>query len=624
MEILNIGIVASVDSGKTTLTEKIVELSTEGYKAGRVEEGTTTTDYHSFEKRRGITVFSAGTDFIYRGEKYNIIDTPGHIDFFEETRRSFLAMDTVIFIISAIEGVTDRVKEIWKMVSEENLPVVVFINKCDIPHSMEERAVTDLKKLSEKCVEFCGADEIVERLCEVDENIMEKYIEDELCPNEIDRGIKKQILYGNIIPVIKGAASTGQGVEKVLDCLSTYYPKYIKDDKGSRWGIVYKLSYSSEEGMLSHIKVLSGSLKVREEIETERGVQKITEIRRYRGKEYITVEEVGSGDVAVVKGLAGVEVGEYIGILAPKAYKPKGGNLTTSFVSQRYMELAKAMEILHREQGGLNPRSDSEQGQVEITTSGRVHLEIIKELLMERFGIESEYLQPLPIYKEGILETTRGFCHYEPKKHYARVEVDISPHCENTFESRVRLDDLSYRYQSIIEKTIPEALSCGVLLGRELTGVKVSLVGGKAHEEHTHGGDFRIATIRSVRQALEKNKNILLEPSLFYEVTTPVSEGGDMEKVFKSIGLFYEYRLEEEDEVYRVKVPISQKDILDKKIGVTGGSQRIAVLQGEYVRCEDSEEVVKKYSKRFITDEKLFNSVSLFREKKKMKKVRGY
>lgn len=628
MKIMNIGIIASVDSGKSTLTQKLLEIND---KIINKEDKGLITDFHSFEKERGITVFSEGVSLKYRDTHINIIDTPGHTDFFEETKKSLLALDIAIFVISAIDRVTSRVQEIWKILKDKNIPVIVFINKCDIDHSNYLKTYSDLKKLSSTFIDLLDTSNLKEKLAEYSEEYFSKYVEDQIDEVDTKLEVKRQILYGNLNLCIKGSAISGEGINRLLDTIIDYYPKYMKDDEGVKWGLIYKVRYDLKDGLLAYIKLLSGTLNLKDEIETESGTRKINEIRQYKGSEYIKISKLKSGDLGVVRGLEDVKVGEYIGILAPREYKPSEPTFTTSFKSNDYIGLKSAFNILNKEMVFLDPRNNIELSEIEVSSYGEIHLEILKEIIKERFSLETSYSKPIPKYKETISKTSLGFCHYEPKKHYARVQVEISPisyrnniktkDYEDTkyiFESKITTDYLPYRYQSIIEKTIPEALSTGVLLGRPVIGIRVKLIDGKAHEEHTHGGDFRIATIRAITQALEQNKNILLEPSLHFLIELSDSSKIILDKLNIN-NINYEYISNSKDMILG-EVPISLKSKLERI--AEEANLTVNYTNKNYLECHNTDEIIESLKKTYSTNDILFNSVSLFREKKKMKKVR--
>ncbi|KEH97144.1 translation elongation factor G [Clostridium botulinum C/D str. BKT12695] len=658
--IKNIGLVAHVDGGKTTTTEQMMYISGSIRELGSVDKGSAKMDYNSIEKKRGITIFSDQTSFNWNDARINLIDTPGHIDFSSELERSLKALDGAVIIVSAVEGVQAHTETIWNLLRKNNIPTLIFINKLD-------RAGADIKEvfkqiqdnLTEKYLKIQGIDgleknfnkvidllsnkefnddsqenaELIEKFAEINEEVLEKYLEGEEITREffIEK-LKSSVKNVEVFPVLFGSAINGIGIKELLDCIEGILPYSSGNDDEEFSGVVYKIKYDDKIGKLAYVKVLNGKIKVRYTIINNLGEEeKITQIRKYNGDKYNSVENLTSGEIGVICGVKDIKVGDIIG--NKDDIKIISENNESALISrvvpqneEELPSLLRSLQILNEEDPSLHLEYNSENKELSLSIKGIIHMEVLKELIKERFNIEVEFLEPKVNYLETIGEITSGFCHFEPKKHYAEVEVEIEPNDRGKgveFISEINGDILPYQYQNNIEKASYEAVLHGPLIGGKVTDIKIKLINGKHHLEHTHGGDFRIATIRAIYQAMEKNKNIILEPIYKFKIVVSKEMGGKiMTDILKMDGSFNEPEIMGEKIIVTGEVPAATS--MNYKLQLLSSTSGKAIVNMQFLKfevCHNQDEVVKDLENIVEKEDSIYNGVSLFREKKKMKKV---
>ena len=635
MAVKTIGVFAHVDSGKTTLCESLLSVSNKNES----EKKSNVFDFHEVERAKGITVFSEQATAVWKGKKLNIIDTPGHSDFFSELEKSVLPLDAAVLVVSAADGISSQTRKIWKILREKHIPTVIFINKMDQvfwDSSKIIKAVSDFDNralfigdISNKkfIFDFQKASEI-EKLAELDDEFLETYLSNNHPDiTKIQATLKRQAALGRVFPVIMGSATQKKGIVELLDFIGDFLPDYSKDDDGPFWGVTYRVKHSPGYGRVVYIKVLSGSIGTRENVFSAGREQKVLELYSVDGKTYVPVDRVYSGDLVAVLGLGEVNIGDYVGIPVPSNFELKSGLLVSRLKPLKIEDshkLVEALNILADEDLSLDIDYGSDEN-ILISVQGTTQIEVLKSILKSRFNIEVKFIPPVPKYRESVLGTAKGFCHYEPKKHYAEVEVEVSQNIngENTYSSKVPLDLLPAQYQSQIEKTVKsEAMLKGPLGGFPLMGINVSLVRGRHHLEHTHGGDFRIATIRAVRSALEKCSPVLMEP--FYEFLILVNKEflGKVNSELLSTGAIISNQ-NHEDNFVKVEgeLPVSVSGTFSSKLDIISGGEAYVIFEnGSYLECSDPNKIRDLVKQQ---EDTLYNSISIFREKKKMKKVKG-
>lgn len=529
MKKLVFGIVAHVDSGKTTLSESLLYTSGSIRKLGRVDHKDTFLDTYELERARGITIFSKQAELEYRETAITLLDTPGHVDFSAEMERTLQVLDYAILVVSGADGVQGHTITLWKLLAKYEIPVFLFINKMDQSGTDKELLLKNLKeKLSKECIDFDSIangiedvdDELLESLAMCDEDLLENYLES----GQIEvMDVQRLIVERKVFPCFFGSALRLQGVEEFLNGIIEYTctPMYSKEF-GAR---TYKISRDEQGNRLTHLKVTGGTLKVKDQLSKD--TEKVNQIRIYNGTKFITVGEVVAGAICAVTGLTTTKPGEGYGIeeenvtpiLVPvlnyQVILPQGYD--ASLALPKFLSLEEEIPELHIVW-------DEVLKNIHIQIMGEVQIEIIKSIFQSRYGLEIGFGSGNIVYKETITNVVEGVGHFEPLRHYAEVHLLLEPLERGSglqFETDCSEDILDRNWQRLILTHLMEREHKGVLTGSHLTDMRITLVTGRAHQKHTEGGDFRQATYRAIRQGLKKAHSILLEPYYQFRLEVP-------------------------------------------------------------------------------------------------------
>ena len=538
MKKLNIGILASVDSGKTTLSEAMLYTAGAIKNQGKIENKDTVLDYNDIERERGITVFSKIARLSLENVEITLIDTPGHSDFTYETEMVLNILDAAILIVGADNKVTGHTKTLWELLKKYNVPTFFMVNKLDREEFVKEDVIKDIKeKLTKDVIVFDEDESIYDQVIFFDDALYEKYMEDTKI-SDID--ISALIMERKCFPIFAGSAIKRIGVNELLDGIG----KYINEKKyGDEFGaFVYKINRDGTN-RLTNMLITGGSLKVRDGI----GDEKVHEIRLYNGRDYSVINEATKGMVVSVTGLnntyAGIGIGNNRDEVRPKTtavltYSVKAIN------NDNYSEVLEKLKYLGEEDPGLSVSWDSETKEISIKMLGNIQMEILKSEAKRRFGLELEFGEGEILYKETIKDCVMGVGHFEPLRHYAEVCLAIYPLKRGmgvVFNNVCDREVLSINWQKLVMSHLEEKKHLGVLAGCELTDVCITLVSGKSHLKHTEGGDFREATYRAVRQGLMNATSILLEPFYDFTIMVPRKYTGkimmDVEKMHGSCNI---------------------------------------------------------------------------------------
>ncbi len=524
-----LGILAHVDAGKTTLSEQILYRTGAIRVLGRVDHGDTALDTDLIERTRGITVFSGQAWFEHAGQRFTLIDTPGHVDFAAEAERAMLAIDLAVLIVDGGAGVQAHTAALFELAGQYGVPTVFFINKTDLP-SYDRQTVQkqiDLKLTPNTVLIENGAPD-AEQLAVLDDAFCERYLLGETDAADAWHSLAKLFADRKAFPVLRGAALSGQGVEEMLDALVQLLSKPAKQE-GELDALVYKVRREANGDRVTYLKIKSGMVRARDAFRFGDVVEKIHQIRVYRGTSYTTAEEAHAGDAVGVTGFLSPRCGDRITadtlgekkemhltpVLSARVEPPPGVAPAT---------LLEKLRILEDEEPMLGVTWDAAHGAVTVQVMGTVQTEVLAQLLENRFGMRVRFLPPLVLYKETIQAPVVGCGHYEPLRHYAETHLRLSPGPRGsgiTFESQCHVDDLTINYQSLIRTHVFEKQHKGVLTGSALTDVHVTLLSGRAHLKHTEGGDFRETVYRAIRQGLMKAESVLLEPFYRFSITVP-------------------------------------------------------------------------------------------------------
>jgi len=531
MKRITIGILAHVDAGKTTLSEGVLYCSGEIRKLGRVDNQNTFLDTDEMERRKGITIFSKQA-VLNSGETYiTLLDTPGHIDFSAETERTLSVLDYAILVISASDGIQSHTKTLWDLLKKYSIPTFIFINKLDIQGADKNEIIQELKNdFNENFVDFCyiNKNEFNENIAMCDEDIMQTYLEK---GNILTKDIARAIYMGNIFPCFSGSALKMDGVEEFINAINDLTcQETAPEEFGAK---IYKISQDDKGKRLSFMKITGGCLKVKDIIETSDGhSEKINEIRIYSGDKYKNADIVYPGMVCAVVGLSNSYAGQGIG------FEKNSAKLTLEPIFSYRVILPEGIEPtvalqnlkkLEQEETQLNVSWNEQHKEIQLRIMGEIQLEILRHLILKRFGFDVTFEEGRILYKETISNIVEGVGHYEPLRHYAEVHLLIEPLERGSgvqFQCDCSEDMLTKNWQRLIMTHLMEKNHIGVLTGSPITDIKITLKSGKAHLKHTDGGDFRQATYRAVRHGLRIAESVLLEPYYCFELIVPKENVG--------------------------------------------------------------------------------------------------
>lgn len=519
-----LGILAHVDSGKTTLAESILYLSGSIRKLGRVDHKDAFFDNYELERARGITIFSKQAQLKHNGRSICLLDTPGHVDFSAEMERTLQVLDYAILVISASDGIQGHTITLWQLLKRYSVPTFVFINKMDIDGADRTGLLSEVqRKLDQSCVDFLEAgndkDSFWDKLAMCSEELLESFLENgEISETEIVKMITKR----KIFPCFFGSALKQEGILEFLDAVCTYME--LKDYSEEFSARVFKIASDELKNRLTYMKVTGGNLKVKDVLADG---EKADQIRIYSGNQFSAVKEAAAGTVCAVTGLTKTFAGQGLGaldgdnipMLAPVlSYGikvPDNCNMHDFYIKMR---------SLSEEYPEINAAWNEKSEQLQIHMMGAVQLEILKSIINERFGVSVEFGAGNIVYKETISAPAVGIGHFEPLKHYAEVHLLLEPLERGSgleFALRCSEDLLDRSWQRLILSHLEEKKHIGVLTGSEITDMRITLIAGKAHLKHTEGGDFRQAAYRAVRQGLKSAHSVLLEPVYEFRLEVP-------------------------------------------------------------------------------------------------------
>ncbi|MDE7288433.1 MAG: TetM/TetW/TetO/TetS family tetracycline resistance ribosomal protection protein, partial [Oscillospiraceae bacterium] len=598
MKRLVIGIIAHVDSGKTTLSEAMLYRAGETRRLGRVDNGDAFLDTHDVERSRGITVFSKQAVLRFGDCELTILDTPGHADFSAETERALQALDYAVLVISGTDGVQSHTETLWRLLARYKVPTFIFVNKMDI--SAFDRSVLMgglASSLSSGCVNFSAPD-FFEEAALTDENLMNSFLETgEISDGEIAKAVSERKLF----PCFFGSALKLNGVDELLTGIEKYTEnKYDNPDFGA---VVYKIT-DDKGTRLTHIKITGGSLKVRAKFD-EVGDEKVSRIRIYSGAKFKAADEAFAGSVCAVEGLSKTFSGQRLGFEAEK--KQEFSPLLEPVMTYRLMlpngedkhTVLTQMRRLEEEDPQLHVVWNESLQEIHVRLMGKIQLEILQTVMAERFGLQAEFAEGSILYKETIAEPVEGVGHYEPLRHYAEVHLLLEPAEQGSglqFYADCREEILDKNFQRLVITHLEEKQHVGVLTGSPITDMKITVVAGKSHLKHTEGGDFRQATYRAVRQGLRSAKSVLLEPWYGFRLEVPPENLGRAMSDLQRMSADFDPPMQNDSTaVLTGKVPASEfADYSSEVMSYTSGRGRLTFSLDSYFPCHNAEEVIAK------------------------------
>lgn len=593
-----VGILAHVDSGKTTLAESILYESGAIRKLGRVDHRDAFLDTHELERSRGITIFAKQALVSIGRMQVTLLDTPGHVDFSAEMERTLQVLDYAILVISGADGVQGHVETLWRLLKRYEVPVFLFINKMDQEGADRERLLAECRrKLDDRCVDFTeawgtgsGREAFWEALAMCDDDLMEHYLENGgLQTAEIRNAVSGR----KVFPCFFGSALRVEGVRELLQGLEQYCvcPVY-PEEFGAR---VFKISRDGQGNRLTHLKVTGGSLRVKMPI----GEEKADQIRIYSGGQYHLAECAEAGSICAVTGLGATRCGQGLGA-EREAEVPLLEPVLTYRVlpgDEKIHSLLLKLRQLEEEIPELHIVWSEAAGELHVQVMGQVQMEILQSLIRERFGILVEFDSGSIVYKETIQAPVIGIGHFEPLRHYAEVWLLLEPGEQGSgleLAADADSDELDVNWQRLVLTHLEEKSHPGVLTGAELTDVRITLIAGRAHLKHTEGGDFRQATYRAVRQGLMQAQSVLLEPVYEFQMELPADAlGRAMNDIRKMSGRFDAPVQQGETVLLNGTAPVASMAGYQRELtSYTRGRGRLNCVLKGYEPCHNSEEVI--------------------------------
>ncbi len=594
-----VGLLAHVDAGKTTLSEGILYLTKSIRKLGRVDNRDAFLDTYELERKRGITIFSKQAVCELEGMTVTLMDTPGHVDFSPEMERTLQVLDYAVLVISGADGVQGHTETLWRLLRRHGIPVFVFVNKMDQPGTDEEALLAQLKqKLDENCMAFGwhtrqeDEESHQEELAMCTEAAMEEY----LSQGHVSEKTTAAMIAGRqVFPCYFGSALKLEGVEALLRDLARFarMPEPFSDF-GAK---VFKISRDSQGNRLTHIKITGGCLRVKDELE---GGEKVNQIRIYSGAKYETVSCAETGCVCAVMGPEHTRPGQGLGAESDSDLPVLEPVLTYRLEfpdGPGEAEMYRKLKLLEEEEPMLHVVWNEELKELQAQVMGDVQMEVLKSLIQERFGTQVRFDSGNIVYKETILEPAEGVGHFEPLRHYAEVHLLLEPGEPGSglqFDTVCSEDVLDGNWQRLILTHLEEKQHRGVLMGAEITDMKITLLTGRAHLKHTEGGDFRQATYRALRQGLMETRCRLLEPYYRFRLEVPAeSAGRALTDIQRMSGTFETPEAEGDRTVIEGTAPAAaMRDYQREVIAYTRGRGRLTCVLKGYEPCHNEEEVL--------------------------------
>ena len=596
-----LGILAHVDSGKTTLSEAMLYRAGVTRRLGRVDHKDAFLDTDALEKARGITIFSKQALLTAGDTDITLLDTPGHVDFSTETERTLQVLDYAVLVVSGTDGVQSHTETLWRLLRRYHVPTFVFVNKMDLPGMELQELLAQLnRRLGEGFVDF-GAEQADrdEALALCDENLMDRMLD---AGQLQDADLIPAIARRHVFPCWFGAALKLEGVDALLDGLDRYTrPVPALEAFGAK---VFKVSQDEQGARLTWLRVTGWELKVKAQLtgeaDGEPWAEKANQLRLYSGAKYTLTEAIGPGQVCAVTGLTKARPGEGLGAERDSDLPVLEPVLSYQVLLPEGADVHAALGKLHRleeEEPQLHVVWNETLGEIHVQLMGEIQLEVLRSLLAERFGLAVEFGPGGILYKETITEPMEGVGHYEPLRHYAEVHLKLEPLPRGSgmqFAADCREEVLDKNWQRLVLTHLEEKQHLGVLTGSPLTDVKITLIAGRAHLKHTEGGDFRQATYRAVRQGLMLAKSQLLEPWYAFRLEVPAENiGRAMSDIQRMEGTFDPPESGEETAVLTGFAPVStMRSYPMEVVSYTRGRGHLSLTLDGYRPCHNAQEVI--------------------------------
>lgn len=677
----NIGIMAHIDAGKTTTTERILFFTGRTHKIGETHEGSATMDWMEQEQERGITITSAATTAQWKGNRINIIDTPGHVDFTVEVERSLRVLDGAVGVFSAKEGVEPQSETVWRQADRYGVPRIAYVNKMDIIGADYLNVVKDMReRLQANAVaiqlpmgaesDFIGVIDIiervaytykddlgkdpvqseipaeykdqveelrldlVERVAELDEELMMKYLEgEEITIPELKAVLRKGVCEVKIFPVVAGSSYRNKGVQLVLDAVVDYLPAPVdvpaikgtledgeeavrpSSDSAPFSALAFKIMTDPYVGRLTFFRVYSGVLKAGSYVlnATKGKRERIGRILQMHANSRQEITEVYSGDIAAAVGLKDTTTGDTLCdeknpiVLESMNFPDPVIQIAIEPKTKADQDkLGVAISKLAEEDPTFRAYTDEETNQTIIAGMGELHLEVLVDRMLREFKVETNVGKPQVAYRETFRAAAKvegKFVRQSGGKgQFGHCWVEFEPQEAGAgfiFESKIVGGSIPREYIAPIQAGIEESMKNGVIAGFPLVDIKATVVDGSYHDVDSSEMAFKIAGSLALKAAKEKCKPVLLEPIMKVEVTVPEEYMGDVMGMLNS----RRGRIEGMDsragaQIIRSKVPLSE--MFGYSTTLRSGTQGRGVFSMELSHYEEvpksiAEEIISKH-----------------------------
>ncbi len=609
--IRNIGIMAHIDAGKTTTTERILYYSKKVHRMGEVDKGTATMDWMEQEQERGITITAAATSCYWRNCHINLIDTPGHVDFTAEVERTLRVLDGAVAIFCAVAGVEPQSETVWNQADRYRIPRIAYINKMDrvgadfdraismmnerlgnravavqIPLFQEENFTGMIDLVEMQAVEYLdekgdeqhqrdlteaereaagqGREALLERISELDDQLLEKYLEgDEITGEELKCALRKATIQNAIVPVLCGSSYKNRGVQKLLDAINDYLPSpldreqkektmseaggevpYKTDENEPLLAMVFKVMVDGYVGKISFVRIFSGKLQTGQGAynSTQQRMERIGTLVRMHANHREEIPQAEAGDIIAIVGLKNTRTGdtlctkEHPVVLETIQFPdPVVDRIIEPRSKADEEKLDDGLRRLMDEDPSFHVRFDMESGQRVLSGMGELHLEIMIDRLLKEFKVQANTGKPQVAYRETVLSAAQAEGLFEraigDKKLYALVTVGVSPAEEGQgihLENRVEPGSISKELNQALEGGLQEALQAGVLAGYPLDDVNAEIINVDFREGSSSEQAFKVAAEMAAQEALKKAGATLLEPIMTINIMTPEEYMGDV------------------------------------------------------------------------------------------------
>ncbi|MCH4008178.1 elongation factor G [Companilactobacillus sp.] len=608
MKEITAGVVAHVDAGKTTLSEAMLYNSGALRTLGRVDNGDAFLDPDRLEKKRGITIFSHQASLETGNTKLTLLDTPGHMDFASQTEQVLSVLDYAVLVISAVDGIQGYTRTLWNLLDRYSVPTFIFINKIDAATTEISNVMEELQSgLSQGCVLFdeFNAD-VYEEIAMQDDDALSQFLNDETLSDE---SIQKLINERKIFPCFSGSALKNSGINEFLAGFDKWT---VEPNTSQSFGAkIFKISHDQGE-RLTWVRVTGGTIKTKAELFEN---EKVNQIRIYNGAKFQTVDELLPNQVGALTGLTSSHPGMGLGNQSSQA-KPVIQpvlNYDLDPLDNDIHTCLTALRELEDEDPQLHVQWSNQLQQISIQIMGEIQLEIIQQLMLERFNLNVSFGQGKILYQETINESVEGVGHFEPLRHYAEVHLLMRPGEPGSgisINSDCSLDVLSSNWQHQVLSNLTSKVHLGVLVGAPLTDVKITLINGRGSNVHSVGGDFREATWRAVRQGLmmlkEKGADRLLEPWYRFKLVVNQTEvGRALNDIQKMSGEFDPPQNSElSDMVILTGVaPVSEmRDYAQDVRSYTHGQGQLECIPDGFKPCHNADDVIEKINYQPVSD----------------------